>query len=1209
MTKKNLIFVIGMHRSGTSALCNTLNDLGVYFGHNFIETQLEINALGFWENKKCAEINEEIFRLLGINWYDICLLEHNWWSEDKFDKIKGEIRQFITSEFDANNLIAIKDPRLCKVLPLWKSALETSDCQLSAIVISRAPEEVALSLLKRDGLPKEYSYLLWSSYVLEAEENVSVLPSQHLTFGELLNDWKIVYRFLVEKLSFQPKKTLDDIEAEVTQHLQKKLKHHSIDQTQETPSSTSTFYVTAQNIYNFLASEASPHILDKQTKESKTKFYDFLKENRSFFELLIEQNSNLIETRKELFTLGESHSYALSVVKERDEQLADTNKELTKIGQEHSAALEVINERDNQLQKLTDEHDAQLTEANNQLTKLGQGHSAALKVINERDVQLGDTNDQLSKLGQEYSAALKIINERDEQLAVLNQQLSELGQEHSAALKVINERDEQLKKMLTPWGYISVVYNKILAPKNLERTTRPAAPIDVIVPIYNGYDDLRICLESVFLAQCQLVVNLVLINDASPDERIKPYLDIVLKENENVELLENTKNLGFVGTVNKGMRYHPDNDILLLNADTIVYDGWLDKIVDAAYQEKKTATITPFSNNATICSFPNFCEENTIPSVFSHTILDKCLEKVNKGKTLSIPTGVGFCMYIRRKVLDEIGYFDEEAFGRGYGEENDFCMRAAQKGWDNKMCLDTYVHHSGGVSFGDEKSERVENAIKHLNRLHPNYDYEVHKFIAKDPIKNHRIKALIELFHETSAQKILLISHNLGGGTKEHIKELVSSFNDQACFLLLTPETEDIFKLSFEIGDSVQFLPININENFDDFISLLNYLNVSLIHFHHTMGIVPKVLNLAEVLKVPFYVTLHDYYCINANPTQSDINGAFCDDKETRDSLCQESYPIPHATAEQWRENQVAFLSKATRIFSPSSYVAKYFREYFPSLNITASYHPEWEKNYPYPAVTPVFVADKQKMRILVHGAISKEKGADILEQCAVYAEKNNLLLEFHLLGYAYKKLKSCVIEHGSYKPDEIINLIKEINPHLIWFPALWPETYSYTLSEALMCGLPVVAPDFGSFPERLEKRPLSWVVPWDQPIEDRVGCFGKIKEELVGRAANEPIPWDEQPISNNEFNYKANYLPESSRKFSATQFDTHAFVAHCFKEEFNVLNFREKILLHLLRIKHNKIIRFCVERTPEPIIQRIKSLFTERTFDDIEDKGGNEGK
>jgi len=213
--------------------------------------------------------------------------------------------------------------------------------------------------------------------------------------------------------------------------------------------------------------------------------------------------------------------------------------------------------------------------------------------------------------------------------------------------------------------------------------TPPNHPVDIIVPVYRGLEDTRRCIESVLAADNQTPWRLIVINDASPEPEVTAWLREVAPRDPRIVLLENDENLGFVGTVNRGMALSEQDDVLLLNSDTEVTGNWLDRIRSAAYGDQKIASVTPFSNNATICSYPRFCEDNDLPAGWDIARLDALFARVNAGQVVDVPTGVGFCMYIRRDALRQLGLFDVEHFGKGYGEENDFCIRAYKAGWRN----------------------------------------------------------------------------------------------------------------------------------------------------------------------------------------------------------------------------------------------------------------------------------------------------------------------------------------------------------------------------------------------------------------------------------------------------------------------------------------------------------------------------------------------
>jgi GT2 family glycosyltransferase len=154
-------------------------------------------------------------------------------------------------------------------------------------------------------------------------------------------------------------------------------------------------------------------------------------------------------------------------------------------------------------------------------------------------------------------------------------------------------------------------------------------------------------------------------------------------------------------------------------------------------------SVTPFSNNATICSYPNICEDNPLPAGWTVGELDRAFASANRGQVLEVPTAVGFCMYVRRDCLREVGLFDMDLFGKGYGEENDFCLRAADAGWRNLHALDVFVRHTGGASFGASKPQRELEAMVTLRQLYPEYERQVHAYIALDPPAAARARATV----------------------------------------------------------------------------------------------------------------------------------------------------------------------------------------------------------------------------------------------------------------------------------------------------------------------------------------------------------------------------------------------------------------------------------------------------------------------------------
>lgn len=267
---------------------------------------------------------------------------------------------------------------------------------------------------------------------------------------------------------------------------------------------------------------------------------------------------------------------------------------------------------------------------------------------------------------------------------------------------------------------------------------KPETPVDVVIPVYQGLTVTRRCLDSVLGNQQRCAHEVIVIDDAGPEPELVNYLD-ELAAAGRITLLRNPVNQGFVATANRGLALHPDRDVVLLNSDTEVNGNWLDRLARCARAAATTGTVTPFSNNATICSYPRFCEVNELPTGLSLAATDALFQRANAGRWLEIPTAVGFCMYIRRDCLRAVGDFDERTFGLGYGEENDFCMRATQVGWRHALCADTYVYHVGGVSFGERQTQLQAQAQETLAVLHPDYCEQIQAFIQQDPVRPLRV--------------------------------------------------------------------------------------------------------------------------------------------------------------------------------------------------------------------------------------------------------------------------------------------------------------------------------------------------------------------------------------------------------------------------------------------------------------------------------------
>jgi GT2 family glycosyltransferase len=267
--------------------------------------------------------------------------------------------------------------------------------------------------------------------------------------------------------------------------------------------------------------------------------------------------------------------------------------------------------------------------------------------------------------------------------------------------------------------------------------------IDVIIPAYRGFEETRRCVESAITARCETPRDVVVIDDASPEPELSAWMHEV-GASGGITLLAHAANRGFVASANEGIGLHPNRDVVLLNSDTEVADGWLDRLAAHGGRDASIGTATPFSSNATICSYPRTLVNNALPAGETTATLDRAFAAANAGRHADIPTAVGFCMWIARRCLDRVGPFDEARYGASYGEEVDFCMRAARAGFRNVAAGDVFVRHVGEVSFASAGAERRARAQAVVDSLYPEFQQRLAAFIPADPLRMLRRRADFE---------------------------------------------------------------------------------------------------------------------------------------------------------------------------------------------------------------------------------------------------------------------------------------------------------------------------------------------------------------------------------------------------------------------------------------------------------------------------------
>jgi GT2 family glycosyltransferase len=612
---------------------------------------------------------------------------------------------------------------------------------------------------------------------------------------------------------------------------------------------------------------------------------------------------------------------------------------------------------------------------------------------------------------------------------------------------------------------------------------RPHAPVDVIVPVYRGLEETRTCIESVLDSLPQNMLRLHIYNDASPEPEITEFLRALVVENDRLIYVENDENLGFVKTVNKAMKsalLFPDFDsVILLNSDTEVSGDWVARLRGHVDANSDVATVTAMSNNATICSYPQL-GANVVPEGETAGSIDSLAAVTNAGLSVELPTGVGFCMLITAEALRKVGLFDEEAFGKGYGEEVDFCQRAMRNGMKNLLALDVYVKHAGEVSFttSSKPSKLIGEEI--IRERYPEYAGDVTNFVRGDPGLHGRIRLTFARWRALAIDVRVLFTHALGGGTERHVQDVARATPCGSRTIVIRPVQGYAQRMRVECPHVADGFAVEVDvENAHELSGLLLAMGAGRIQIHHVLGFNEVLRKAIAISGLPFDFVAHDYFVVCPQVTLTDASGNYCGEPALKG--CDECISMrpSHGSSDirNWRIHNEWLVLGASALAAPSEDCASRMQRYFRRAFQVAPHEDLMSlSTFDVPA------ASRTKRRVVLFGALAPHKGRRLVLALAEEVLKRSLPLEIHLIGDPQgevpRRLSPVFSSSGRYDDSKLDDLVVEAQPDIILFASQAPETYSYTLTTALRSGVPIVATHLGAFIERLAGNDLHRTFP-----------------------------------------------------------------------------------------------------------------------------------
>jgi len=609
---------------------------------------------------------------------------------------------------------------------------------------------------------------------------------------------------------------------------------------------------------------------------------------------------------------------------------------------------------------------------------------------------------------------------------------------------------------------------------------RPYDEVTIVLPVYNAFEVLTVCLQNI-ATHTDLDWHLIVIEDRSPDARVWPMLqDWAAQHVTRVTLLRNDTNLGFIGGVNRGLTEAAKRDapVVLLNSDALVPDGWASRLL-APLSEASVATVTPMSNDAEIFTVPVICYRHDLLEGEAEAI-DRAASTLHPTKALvDAPTGVGFCMALSPLFLAKIPQLDA-VFGRGYGEETDWCQKARALGGQNLCVPNLFVEHRGGESFGSAaKQALLERNGAEISRRYPRYDQEVQDFIRTDPLNTARLALGLVWLAGRQDEVPVYLAHAMGGGAEHYLSNRISrGIEAGEASVVLRVGQGHAWKIELHTAHGKS---VGVTDDVSLIKALLLYLPRLRLIYSCGVGARDAV-TLPEVLldiakgggrDHPVEILFHDFFPISPSYTLLSKDGFYEGVPVAGGPLAKDDahrYTRPgrdDATLSQWQDAWGALVNTAVRCVTFSENSRRIVEEAYPKSANSLVVEPHSLHN----TVPRISSVDESVPVIGVLGNIGYQKGAALLQRLSREFARTGTarLVVIGQLDPAFPLSPKGGHVHGSYELGDLPGLVVRYDISGWFIPSIWPETFSFTTHEALATGMPVISFDIGAQGDAVE--------------------------------------------------------------------------------------------------------------------------------------------
>ncbi len=1068
------LYIVGMHRSGTSAITEALASLPfelppaeALVGAN------SSNPRGHWEVEALIDFNERLLERLGGSWLapPTRMVEDVERLAQPGASVDLESAEVFARAFSGDSWL-FKDPRLSFTLPFWRRMLPEN----RAVLVLRDPLAIALSLRARNSFPVPFGLALWERYMRSAVVALDGMEVHVATFSGVASGGQAaadLFSFAAASLGTA---VPEDVKARIDKSIDNTLRHHDRDPSVGVNPMSGAQHRLSDLLLSCEGSHARFHVdIDfNETEGLELAFGAAAGLHQASMKTIAGQRAEL-----EADYLDRERGWSQRFEEDRYRSDSEKNFLLAELDRLRNVAAQTELEMPKPQEG-----------ANSQSPGIAKLRAELGQAANHRDFLASE----LEKL--QSRRAVKLALRADHLLRKANV-LPHLANEEGAITKGASESGEPAPSSISDFGPLA----SAIADGKLDR------PLTVVIPVHNAADAFQRCIES-FRRWTPDHVRLVVVDDASTDKRIGLVLD-QLADRPNTKVLYNVTNRGFSGTVNRGLEAIEEqvvnggpSDVILLNSDTILTPRWSQRLRATAHEQPMIATVTPLSNAAGVFSFggpvPRGFEEVAARS----TMIARASQRIRP----TGPTGNGFCLFIKAEALDVVPRLDEAAFPRGYGEENDLCMKLDEVGWIHVVADDMAVFHEESSSFGDAtRMALIEAGLAKLDERWPTYRDRAREFSHSERLSTARsvataATATLETANLADSTKglrsrVLIVLHDGGGGTDFHASDLWTEMLSTHEPFLLVPDGDALALWSVEDGDSRREIarwelasPWDVRTFTDPAIAviaaeiLVSY-NIELVHIHHLIGHSFDVPRTARALGIPVVITLHDFYLACPSINLIDDTGTWCGGTCTAGhgrcntpAWVAPGIGLKNRFVRLWRHETEQLLSQVEALVAPSTDTKERYEGIFGqdlARRVTVIEH---GRDFGRQRIAAKSPADGDPVRILLVGGINVAKGAALLADLNAAALNRNVSIE--ILGDVESQFDGQIASHGKYQREELPELLARIRPTFIGVFSIWAETHCYVVSEAWANGIPVLVGPLGAPAERVRMHGAGVVVP-----------------------------------------------------------------------------------------------------------------------------------